>query len=72
MRNDKIIYAINIKDVQNVAGELYGRNLTNDELNKIIDKVGNYFDWYDAIENAIRDNLNIDRYKENDEMESKE
>ena len=44
----KIIYSINIEDVQNVAKE---------ELEIIEDKLGDYIDWYSAIDIAIRNKI---------------
>jgi len=53
----KIIYSINIEDVQNVAEEEHGRKLTKKELEIIEDKIGDYIDWYDAIDAAIRNEI---------------
>lgn len=50
----KIIYSINIEDVQNVAEEEHGRKLTKKELKIIEDKLGDYIDWYNAIDMAIQ------------------
>ena len=35
---ERIIYSINIEDVQNVANEELERDLTEEELNKVEDK----------------------------------
>lgn len=53
MRKDKVIYSINVEDVQNVAEEEHGRELTDAELKIVEDKIGDQFDWYEAIANAI-------------------
>jgi nucleoside-triphosphatase THEP1 len=53
MRKNKIIYSINIEDVQNVAQEQVGRALTDRELKIIEDKIGDQFDWYEAIASLI-------------------
>ena len=50
---DKIIYSINIEDVQTVAEEELGRKLGRKELKIIEDKIGDYIDWYEAILSAI-------------------
>lgn len=55
----KIIYSINIEDIQNVAEEEYGRALTSAELNIIENKIGEYFEWYDTIDMLIFDELNL-------------
>ena len=47
--NDKIIYSINIEDVQNVAEQELNRLLTDEELKLVEDKIGDYMNWYDAV-----------------------
>jgi hypothetical protein len=49
MRKNKIIYSINIEDVQNVAEQELGRELTVEELRMVEDKISEQFDWYGAI-----------------------
>ncbi|MEW6360008.1 MAG: hypothetical protein AB1696_26965 [Planctomycetota bacterium] len=61
MRKDKIIYSINIEDVQNVAEQELGRALTDAELKIAEDKIGDYFDWYEAIASLIA--MHIDQQK---------
>lgn len=53
----KIIYSLNIEDVQNVATEELGRELNKKELKIIENKIGDYIDWYESINMAITDNL---------------
>jgi len=55
--NTKIIYSINFEDVQNVAEEEHGRKLSKKELEIIEDKLGDYIDWYSAIDMAIRNKI---------------
>ena len=50
----KIIYSINIEDVQNVAEEKIGRKLSKKELKIVEDKIGDYIDWYGAIDMAMQ------------------
>ncbi len=57
MDTSKIIYSINIEDVQNVAEEKIGRSLTNKELQIIEDKIGDYIDWYGAIDMAMQNEV---------------
>ncbi|RKY52048.1 MAG: hypothetical protein DRP89_08275 [Candidatus Neomarinimicrobiota bacterium] len=47
--NNKIIYSINIEDVQNVAKQELHRLLTDKELKLVEDKIGDYINWYDAV-----------------------
>lgn len=57
----KIIYSINIKDVQNVADQEMGRELNKKELKIIEEKIGDYIDWYEAINTSIIDNIAANR-----------
>jgi len=54
MNTSKIIYSINIEDIQNVAEEKLGRKLSKKELKIIEDKIGDYIDWYVAIDMAMQ------------------
>lgn len=42
---EKVIYSINIEDVQNVAGERLDRHLNEEELKQVEDELGGYIDW---------------------------
>jgi hypothetical protein len=53
----KIIYSINIEDVQNVAEEELGRKLSEKELEIIEDKIGDCIDWYSAIDMTIQNEI---------------
>jgi hypothetical protein len=55
----KIIYSLNIEDIQTVAKENFVRELNSEEIEKIIDPIADRISWYDAIYDAIKDNLNI-------------
>lgn len=57
MNTSKIVFSINIEDVQNVAEEELGRKLTNKELKIIEDKIGEYIDWYSAIDMAMQNEI---------------
>ena len=53
MNRKKILYSINIEDVQNVAEQALDRKLTEEELRLVENKLGDYVGWYEAILNAI-------------------
>lgn len=53
MRKNKIIYSINIEDVQDVALQELDRELTVEELRIVVDKIGDQFDWYEAVASVI-------------------
>ena len=55
MNIKKIIYSLCIDDIQQVAGQELGHQLTAGEISQIADKLGDYIDWYGAIESAISD-----------------
>ncbi len=49
----KIVYSINNADLQEVAIDSLGRELTTEELKVVGDKLGDRIDWYGSIDNAI-------------------
>ena len=55
MNSEKIIYSISINDIHQVATHVLNRHLTKMEITEISDKVGDYIDWHQAVENAISD-----------------
>ena len=50
----KIIYQLNVKDAQKVSSRILKRQLTTNEIDLIRDSVGEFVDWFQAIEFAIR------------------
>ncbi|MBE7446977.1 MAG: hypothetical protein HS132_17865 [Planctomycetia bacterium] len=52
---EKIIYSINIEDIQNVAEQELDRKLTEEELRLVEDRLGDYVGWYEAILNAMNE-----------------
>jgi len=56
-RKDKIIYSLNVEDLQNVADDVLNRKLNTNEIKTLQDKIGNHIDWYDTIHNAIIQNI---------------
>lgn len=53
MRKNAVIYKLTVEDIQTVAEEYLERKLNDEELKKVIDRVGDYIPWYDAIENTF-------------------
>jgi hypothetical protein len=47
------VYEISIDDLQRVAKEVLERELTDEEIAAVGNSVGDYIDWFQAIENAI-------------------
>jgi hypothetical protein len=58
MDTSRVIYSVNIEDVQTVAEEELGRRASKKELKIIEDKVGDYIDWHEAIRLALNDAVN--------------
>lgn len=56
--DEEIVYAINVNDLQGVANQVLKRRLTKKELVLVQESVGDYVDWFQAIENAIRKHVN--------------
>lgn len=54
MKNETI-YKLMIEDIQNVAQQEIGRDLTFSEINKIKDNIADKIPWYDAIANSINE-----------------
>ncbi|MEA3476251.1 MAG: hypothetical protein U9R23_07420 [Candidatus Cloacimonadota bacterium] len=55
MEKDKIIYSINIEDVQTVAKQELNRRLSDEELKMVETRLGDYIDWYEAINTTINE-----------------
>jgi nucleoside-triphosphatase THEP1 len=60
MKNsERIVYSINVEDIQEVAREVLERKLTKREILLIEDSIGDYINWFDAIEFAIKKHIEI-------------
>lgn len=58
MKNSKrIVYSINVEDIQNVAMEVLDRKLTKKEVSLVERSLGDHIKWFDAIEFAINENI---------------
>lgn len=66
MKKNEVIYQVIVEDIQTVAQENFGRKLTSKEIKKIIDPIGDRITWYDAIYDAIKDNLEIEEWDDID------
>lgn len=58
MKNETI-YILSKNDIQNVAQQEIGRDLTSDEIQKIKESISEKINWYDAIADSISENINI-------------
>lgn len=57
MKNNRIIYSLNVQDIQKVADDILERRLTEKEIALVEKFVGDYIDWFKAIENAIQNSV---------------
>jgi hypothetical protein len=56
---NKIIYSINVADLQDVAEQMLDRRLTDNEITVLDRKLGDFIDWFGAIENAINRHIDV-------------
>jgi len=54
---DRIIYSISVGDIQEVANQVIERRLTKDEIVLVEESIGDYIDWFQSIENSIREHI---------------
>jgi hypothetical protein len=57
--NKKIIYSLNIDDIQNVAQQDLERELTPAEIQLVIEKIKAKMPWFDIISDSISEVLNV-------------
>lgn len=70
MRKNTVVYKIIIEDIQNVAEECLDRELNDDELKKVANRIGDYISWDQAIQNTLIE-FDIKSRKEQEEEEIK-
>lgn len=51
--NEEVVYEISVRDLQEVSNQVLERPLTTQELTAVRESVGDYIDWFQAIEHAI-------------------
>jgi hypothetical protein len=54
-----VVYSINVSDIQDVADQVLDRRLNRRELTFVRESVGDYIDWFEAIENAIHEHVSV-------------
>lgn len=55
--NARIIYSLNVDDIQEVANQFLERSLTKEEIILVESSLGDYIDWFQAIENSISEHI---------------
>ncbi|HLE26345.1 MAG TPA: hypothetical protein VI935_11975 [Thermodesulfobacteriota bacterium] len=54
-KKSKVIYSINIEDLQTVAEQELERELTDEEIKDVEKRLGDYIDWYGAIASTLNE-----------------
>ena len=54
-KKSKVIYSINIEDLQTVAEQEIERELTDEEIEKVEKRLGDYIHWYGAIASTLNE-----------------
>jgi len=57
LNRKKVIYSLCIEDIQKVAEQEIERELVIEEINQIKDSIATKINWYDAIADAIYQNI---------------
>lgn len=55
---ERVVYSLNVEDIQEVANDILDRDLNESEVLLVERKIGNYIDWHLSVENAIDDAIN--------------
>ena len=59
MKKDRIIYRLTLEDIQTVANEEIERDLSIDEIERIIETISEKINWYDAIADSINEKIHV-------------
>ncbi len=54
---ERVVYYMNVEDIQTVANECISRSLSDNEIELIEDAIAERVDWFGAIEGAILDKI---------------
>jgi hypothetical protein len=57
MKRTDILYSINVQDVQDVAQREFDRELNDKEIESVAAKLGEYIDWYEAVNTTVAQTL---------------
>lgn len=50
---NRIVYSINVEDLQIVAERELERGLTDEEIKIVEERLGDYIDWYETIASTL-------------------
>jgi len=57
MKNNSIVYSLTIEDIQTVANEELGRDLSSQEIENVKDTIAEKINWFDAISDSINEKI---------------
>lgn len=57
MKDTDVFYSLEISDIQSVAQDSVGRDLSISEVEKVISEVEKRIPWYDIIDDAIAETI---------------
>jgi hypothetical protein len=55
--NCKIFYSLSIEDIQTVAQQEFGRTLTKQEIDLVVEAIPDRINWYEAISDVLNEKL---------------
>lgn len=62
LKVDELVYAINVGDIQTLAKERIGRELTFSEMNSVKKGIEwGFFDWFDVVNVAIGEAIELNK-----------
>jgi len=61
--NDRIVYSINVEDLQKVAKRELDRELTDEEIGIVEERLGDYIDWYGTIALVLEEIIKNDLWE---------
>jgi hypothetical protein len=56
---DKVFYSLSYEDIQNIAEEDLGRELTENEIESVVDEISERIDWTAAISDVLLDKFQL-------------
>jgi hypothetical protein len=60
MKKEKVIYSLSEEDIQTVSLQELGRNLSSEEIQKLVPFIEKRINWFDAIVDSINESIESD------------
>lgn len=65
MDSEKIIYSINVEDIETVADQIFDRKPTIEEIKFVERKIGESISWFDLIQELLENFQSAESENEN-------